>query len=104
MALAKSLGLDIVTDATHIHEVVAGQSEEDVLAALLGGNLSTKKAPAADDTEASCTHGADANWPALVRASRRRSRLVSYESRPMPVSSGIISLRTTVAPGWSHPP
>jgi hypothetical protein len=50
MALPKSLGLDIVTDATHVHEVVAGQSEENVLAALLGENLSTKKAPATDDT------------------------------------------------------
>jgi hypothetical protein len=50
MALAKSLGLDIVTDATHVHEVVAGQTEEDVLAALLGEQLSTKKAPATDDT------------------------------------------------------
>jgi hypothetical protein len=44
------LGLDIVTDATHVHEVVAGQSEEDVLAALLADNVRTKNAPATADT------------------------------------------------------
>src|SRR5262249_2138659 len=50
MALAKSLGLDIVTDATHVHEVVVGQSEEDFLAALLGEHASSTKAPGTADT------------------------------------------------------
>lgn len=49
MALATSMGLDIVTDSTHVHQVVAAESEADVFDALLGNRV-VKKAPRPEDT------------------------------------------------------
>jgi hypothetical protein len=48
LAIANSLGLDIVTDSSQVHEVVAAESDADVFDALLSGRVS-RPMPAADD-------------------------------------------------------
>jgi hypothetical protein len=49
LALATSMGLDILTDSTHVHEVVAAESEADVFDAFRGDRV-VKKAPRLQDT------------------------------------------------------
>lgn len=49
LALAGSIGLDIVTDSVQVHEVVAAQSEAEVFDALLSGTLA-RRAPTPQDT------------------------------------------------------
>jgi hypothetical protein len=51
LALANGLGLDIVTDSTNVHDVVAAESAADVFDALLGGTIAHKAPATADGVE-----------------------------------------------------
>ena len=51
LALANGLGLDIVTDSTNVHDIVAAQSEADVFDALLVGTVAQKAPDTADGVD-----------------------------------------------------
>jgi hypothetical protein len=51
LTLANALGLDIVTDSTNVHDVVAAESEADIFEALLGGRIAREAPPAADTVD-----------------------------------------------------